>query len=269
MVNKNYHSLSTFRLDKTGGGALLLISKSYAASCSPIEPVMPPPPPWLVTSKKRKKTKKNNPSNNNNEKEEPLWVDIKMAKFKVNKLPRGYSSVLAVCVYIAEFGNGDTDRQRTAIWRIIHAVENASKCSSIGVCPLIIIAGDFNRPNTEPLRHALKLHQINNLPTHKSGSVLDIVLTHAPKCYDHGTWCALADNDNKVSDHLVVHCFPTQIKYNNQLPPPVKRLVRSGRVGPTVNILRDTNWAPITSQARFDPQLTIDQFYEIVKAAED
>jgi hypothetical protein len=95
------------------------------------------------------------------------------------------------------------------------------------------------------------------------------MLTNAPKCYEHETWCALADNDNKASDHLVVHCYPAQIKYDNQHPPPVKRLVRSGRVGPTVNILRDTNWAPITTQARINPQLAIDQFYAVVKAAED
>ncbi len=82
---------------------------------------------------KEEEDEENNPSNNNNEEEEPLWVDIKMAKFKVNKLPRGYSSVLAVCVYIAEFGNDDTYRQRAVIWRIIHAVENASKCSSMGI----------------------------------------------------------------------------------------------------------------------------------------
>jgi hypothetical protein len=46
---RNYHSLSTFCQDKAGGGALLLVSKSYATSCSPIEPALPPPPP--VTEK--------------------------------------------------------------------------------------------------------------------------------------------------------------------------------------------------------------------------
>ena len=50
---------------------------------------------------------------------------------------------------------------------------------------------------------------------------------------------------------------------------PIKRLVRSGQVAPTVNIIRNSNWTSLIGHAKSNPQRAIGEFYSTLKEAED
>ena len=252
-LHKHYHALSATRDDrgeeKDGGGALALVKKSYASHCLPIAPTLPPPPSWFATSKRA-----NDP---------PLAIDLKIVKLRPAQLPRGFSSVLAVCVYIAEFSS-DKVRQDAAIYQVTFAINAAAKCSSIGIKPLILVAGDFNGANTSYLCSSLQLHKLSNKSTHKKGGSLDLVFTNAPKCYTTKILEPLGK-----SDHNIVYCYAEQPAYKNLLSTPTTRLVRSGKIADTVHILRNTDWTPITASAHIQPQATMDEFYSYIEAAQD
>jgi len=47
----------------------------------------------------------------------------------------------------------------------------------------IIIAGDFNQTKKAWLASSLSLNQIVNIPTHSSGSTLDLILTNTEDLY--------------------------------------------------------------------------------------
>lgn len=79
-ILKNYNFLSCMRQVKTGGGALILVSKEYVKSCTPIKPK----PPELATGPRAAAAK--DPV--------PIAIDLKIAKLDVNQLPGGYSSVI-------------------------------------------------------------------------------------------------------------------------------------------------------------------------------
>lgn len=191
-----------------------------------------------------------------------------MAKLDVHQTPRGYSSVLAVCVYITEFNSAK--RQQAAITIIMSAIEDASKCSSVGSRPLIYIGGDFNGANPTRLMRGLSMHQIVSTPTHTKGRTLDLLLTNAPRCYTCAApWCPLSDNFGSSSDHSTIFCFALQADYKAQLPRPETRLVRSGKVADTVNVLRNANWDHTAQLAPTDPQLAIDTLYGIITEAQD
>jgi hypothetical protein len=247
LISKEYHALSAFRSGR-GGGALLLVAKKYASKCSPLEPVYPELPVWIPTSFAPR--------------EEPLAIDIKMAKLEVHQLPRGYSHVLAVCVYLAEFSS-EPARQRQAVWKITGAIERAATCSQ-GSKPLIIVAGDFNGANVSPLCSTLQLYKITTEATHKRGRVLDLVLTNAPKCYTAELWDPM-----EKSDHKVIYTYASRASYMTTLTS-TSRMVRSGKIVDTVSRLRNTNWtACVTKHALTHPQLATSMFYETIKAAED
>ena len=252
-LNNDYYALSATRDDrgenKDGGGALILVARSYASACLPIQPSYPAAPSWFPRSKYATAP--------------PLAIDLKIAKLKVNQLSRGYSSVITACAYIAEFSN-DKTRQEAAIYQVAHAIIAASKCSSIGIRPLIIVAGDFNGANTCYLCSVLKLHKISSKATHRKGGSLDLVFTNAPKCYRARLWKPLGK-----SDHKIVLCYAEQPDYKSLLPKPSTRLVRSGLVGDTAHFLRNTDWSPFICSASLYPQQTADEFYTFIKAAED
>jgi len=236
-LHENYFALSATRDDrgeeKDGGGALVLVKKSYARHCLPIAPAYPAPPSWFATSKRAK--------------DPPLAIDLKIVKLRPTQLPRGFSSVLAVCVYIAEFSS-DKTRQDAAIYQVTFAISAAAKCSSIGIKPLIIVAGDFNGANTSYLCSSLQLHKLSDKSTHKKGRPLDLVFTNAPKCYTTKILEPLGK-----SDHNVVYCYAEQPDYKSLLPTPSIKLVRSGKIADTVNLLRNTDWTPITASAQLHP----------------
>ena len=248
LINDNYHCLSTER-DKHGGGVLLLVAKTYAASCFPLPVQLPDPPDWFAKSKRAN--------------DKPLAIDIQIAKLRVNSLPRGFSAVIAVCVYLAEFGD-DAVRQRAAMYQLTFAVEHVTSGCKSGTKPLIFIAGDFNGADTSSLCHALQLHKLSTAATHKHGRTLDLILTNAPKCYSCEIWEPLGK-----SDHSIIYGTATQAKYNALLPKTSVKLVRSGRICETVNVLRNTDWASTLSLAVTNKQLAADNLYYILKAAED
>ena len=252
--NKGYHFLTSNRTDKAAGGVAMLIDKDYATKVSPLRIAPPTLPSWFAASKKAD--------------EKPLAIDMKIAKLKVNQLPRGFSSVVAVCVYLAEFGR-DASRQRAAVWRIINAVDEATKCTSIGNKTLLFIAGDFNGADLAPLCKALKVHKVNNEPTHIGGGTLDIIMTNAPRCYSAETLDPLISYEGVKSDHRAVYAYTGQADYNATKPPIVRKLVRSGRVANTVNVLRNNNWLPIIEKAKNQPQAATDNFYEVLLGAQD
>ena len=255
-LNKHYHKLSATRNDrgeeKEGGGALILVAKSYASKCLPILNHYPPPPSWFAETKRAKE-----------QQAKPLAIDLKIVKLKISQLPRGYSSVIAACVYLAEFSN-DKARQKAAIYQTTHAIASAAKSSSLGTKPLVIVAGDFNGANTSYLTTVLKLHKLNNAATHKRGGTLDLVFTNSPKCYKTQVWSPLG-----ASDHNVIYCYADQLAYKSLLPRPTSVLVRGGHVRDTVNSLRNADWSHITRLACTSPQLAADKLYTLIKTTED
>ena len=69
------------------------MAKYYATKCLPLVAEYPEPPSWFPNFKHAK--------------DAPLSIDIKLAKITVTQLPRGYSSLLLDCVYLAEFMDAD------------------------------------------------------------------------------------------------------------------------------------------------------------------
>jgi hypothetical protein len=198
----------------------------------------------------------------------PRPVEIKLVKVKAHQLPRGFSSVLVVCVYLPIFGR-NTTQQSAAVWRIVNIVEQSVKCSSIGNRPLIFIGGDFNGADHSPICRALKVHKLNAGSTHTKGGELDILLTNAPRCYSIDTASPLVSYKGVLSDHKTIIALPTEANYIAQLPPPVRKLVRSGCIGDTVNCLRIVDWIPYIERAKVDPQSAADGFYEAIELALD
>ena len=135
------------------------------------------------------------------------------------------------------------------------ALTEATKNSSFGTKPHIIVACDFNRANTSFLTTTLYLYKINIGATHKKGGVLDIIFTNAPKCYTAKVW-----NSIGKSDHKIVVALPMQVDYQQQLPAPRLKFVRSGNICDTVAYLRSADWTPILSSTLTLPQDTADEF---------
>ncbi len=192
-------------------------------------------------------------------------MDLVIVRAFPPRLPRGYSSVLIACVYIAEFrqNNKESLRQKVAIYQLASALESATANSSLGNKPLIIIAGDFNGASTKYLCDSLQLYLINKSAT-RGKNTLDLVLTNAPKCYNPSNWPALGE-----SDHMIVLCKPSQSLYKACIPATVKIMARTGKVADTVHQLRTTDWSPVISNLRGDPQEAINLFYSSILEAEN
>ena len=94
-LNNEYHKLSSPRPieDMRGGGTLVLIKKCFSKRCVPIELEPFSKPEWV------------------NDTDMPK-IELKMVKAYPNRLPRGFSYVLIICVYIAEF---TTSKQKAAM----------------------------------------------------------------------------------------------------------------------------------------------------------
>ncbi len=124
-ISRNYHILSVERKGKRGGGVMILANKSFTTRCAPIPLATLTPPAWSIRAKAakakakksaepptiprvkggriNKRNKSSNPPDKPDEDDEPIKIEIKMARLFPHKLPRGFSSVIAVCVYVAEF----------------------------------------------------------------------------------------------------------------------------------------------------------------------
>ena len=102
-------------------------------------------------------------------------LEFTITRTRPHRLPRGYSCVLAVAVYIPEF---NVSRLRSSISQLCHALEEpVTKCSSNNK-PLIYVAG----ADVRPLCTKFYLRQINREPT-RASKCLDIILSNASGCY--------------------------------------------------------------------------------------
>jgi hypothetical protein len=240
-MSDKYTTFSTMRSGRRGGGVALLIRGEYTTSCS------------LIST-----------SSNIDQLADNINVEYVIAKARPPRLPRGYPNIIICGVYIAEFN--DKQRQYQAIAILISAIEKALDSDSgarQGARPLIMVAGDFNGANTKPLCSVFQLHQLNKMAT-RGDRCLDLILSNAPHCYNCENWPELGS-----SDHKTVIAIAPEYLYREQLPPPVKRYVRTGKIGDTVNEIRNADWSQTISMLSVDPQSATNSWYETLKAAED
>ena len=245
-LHPSYHVISTPRhfedhlTTKRGGGTMILVRRDYAPSVEQIKHCLPA-----------------------NDLNSP-HVELTIAKFKPRRLPRGFSTCIVVCAYIAEW---DKSKQVEAIQVLKTAIDNITAHSITDNKPLIIVTGDLNGANTSSLKADFSLAQINKEATRKD-RLLDVILTNAPRAsYECG-------NRNAVStaDHASVLATPINHKTTNQNP--TKILARVGKIANVVHCLRNTDW-PLQSclsqhRAASDLQQAIfDDFYNKVTSALD
>ena len=163
-----YYSVSSERLDQTGGGTMILIRKDYAAIVKGLLPEEITHPIWS-TEKKPQEGK----------------LELSIAEFHPTRLPRGFSSCLVFCAYIPEWSGPKvvtkvSARQRSSIFQLSHHIEIVL-ASNTGVDrPIIFVGGDFNGAVIKPLLRSFDLHQVNTLPSINC-KCYDIMLTNAPK----------------------------------------------------------------------------------------
>ena len=112
---------------------------------------------------------------------------------------------------------------------ITHAIGCAAKSSSLGVKPLIYVAGDFDGADTSSLSNQLHFYKVCSKNNHKKGDVLGLILTNARQRYSINHWNGLGKND-----HNITYAYATNMKYKSLLPIPVSRLERSVNIGVTV-----------------------------------
>ncbi|RNA14462.1 hypothetical protein BpHYR1_027087, partial [Brachionus plicatilis] len=129
---KQYNTESTERTGKRGGGTMVLVRTDYTESITRL-PATPPIIKDWHTEEGRAKLG---------------LLEFTITRTRPHRLPRGYSCVLAVAVYIPEF---NVSRLRSSISQLCHALkEPVTKCSSNNK-PLIFVAGDFNGADVRPL----------------------------------------------------------------------------------------------------------------------
>ena len=91
-------------------------------------------------------------------------------------LPRLYSCIIVASVYYPESAKNRRDLvsylQKTVDVLRIHYSN-----------PAFIIAGDFNQTKKGWLSSSLSLKQVVHMPTHVSGSILDLILTNCESYY--------------------------------------------------------------------------------------
>ena len=231
----NFSVVSTTRNGRRGGGVSILVSKSYVASCTQVH---------LKIGCD----------------DDDISLEVTAASFRPHKLPRGFPDVIVFGVYLAEF---ERSRQSKGILRLKEAIENALVSGNRNSRPLIFVAGDFNGANVSPLLSSLRVHQLNRHAT-RGERCLDLILTNAPKCYASETWPELG-----ASDHKTVVALPPLSRYRERLPVAETRPVRSGKICDTVAEIRAVNWSPTIALLNQDPQSATDEFYSIMRTAED
>ena len=128
--------------------------------------------------------------------------------------------------------------------------------------PLLIIVGDFNGANVQPLITTYKLNKSNHKPT-RAGKCLDIILTNAPPCYISHVQPPFGN-----SDHLIVTAWPLNYLYKATRPKQLKIPRRSGKIKDTVHSIRQINWDPLI-KTESNPQHVVDTFYKMLSDAED
>ena len=80
-IDDRYTVVQTMRHDTRGGGAMILINKTYTDKITPVTALPYVPPSWIDKSEIGK-------------------LELVIAKFKPKRLPRGYSTCIVACAYI-------------------------------------------------------------------------------------------------------------------------------------------------------------------------
>ncbi|XP_065643027.1 uncharacterized protein LOC136074618 [Hydra vulgaris] len=236
-INNNYTCISTERQDRMGGGTAIFINKKYSDKIEKIK---------LTTDY----------SFNLVPKQE---IELTIARVYPKLLPRGYSSCLVICAYIPVWSKSE---QRNASYQLAQLIEPAITRCTIGNKPLIFLAGDLNGCPTDFICRSHQLIHLNTHSTRKT-SILDIILTNAPKCYVSNTLPSFSN-----SDHLVVVSQPPLNLYKSTRPVPHKVAYRSGRIADTVALIRSTN-IEILVDSPYEIQVACNNFYHSILSAQD
>ena len=95
-------------------------------------------------------------------------------------LPRTYSCIILAAVYYPEGAHN----RRELVTFLQHQVDNFRKQFSN---PAFIIAGDFKLTDKKWISRVLDLKQVVDVPTHESGSILDLILMNLEVFYPRTT----------------------------------------------------------------------------------
>ena len=98
-----------------------------------------------------------------------------------NRLPRGFSSLIAAVVYHPHWSESENDSVRDHLFRFLSLAE-----SKFPNCALIV-AGDLNRLDDEIIKKHFRLKQIVKVPTRKDATRLLLIffnfLLNTISCY--------------------------------------------------------------------------------------
>ena len=241
----NYNIASSERQTSRGGGTLIMIRKNYAPNIKQL------PIHFGRT-----------PTDTDIENDQLGDIEATAVKIKPDRLPRGYSSIIAVSVYIPEWS---PRRQTSAIYQLIEALEPLINNNTNSDPPIIFISGDLNGTNISPLLRSFNLYQLKCGAT-RGKKEYDLIITNAPKCYKS----TLLPSIGK-SDHKVIYALPDQNAYKANLPKATKIKIRTGRITDTVASICNTNWHEIIPRTinSANCQTAMDSLYCHINAALD
>ena len=104
---------------------------------------------------------------------EILWVHL-----RPTRLPRGYSCLVIAIIYHPDPSAANNDNIRGNLFSSLSLAESLYPNCAIIVC------GDFNRLNLQPIMNHCRLSQIVKVPTRKNAT-LDLVLTNLKVHYEN------------------------------------------------------------------------------------
>ena len=134
---------------------------------------------------------------------EILWVHL-----MPTRLPRGYSCLVIAIIFHPDPSAANNDNIRD------HLFSSLSLAESLYPNCAIIVCGDFNRLDLQPIMNHFRLSQIVKVPTRKNAT-LDLVLTNLKVHYENPQ----AFPPFGLSDHNVIRTSPkAREKATNMTP---------------------------------------------------
>ena len=103
---------------------------------------------------------------------EVIWVEC-----KPKRLSKRYSCLVVAAVYYPE----SAKNRKELIQYIQNCTDDLRRKHA---APAFVIAGDFNQTNKAWVSSMLDLKQVVSIPTHVSGSILDLIFTNIPDYYE-------------------------------------------------------------------------------------
>ena len=222
-----------------GGGVMVLVKKSYAAS----------------------KHVETDEVQSENQLLESITVAI-----NPKRKPRGFSNCFVTGVYIPPGGNGGNKEKemKEAVKQLNNKVLEATQLNCKSPNPLLFILGDTNGVDLKPINRTHGTYQINKKATRKAKKqkeqLLDPILTNAPRCYRCINLPPLGN-----SDHSIVKAVPQAKEYEKTRPEPVTVTYRTGKIEDTVEELGNIEWKRLINSTSHGLQAKFNIFYETVK----